>query len=102
MIDPAMMGGPAGPGPGGPPPGAAGPSPTSPTKGDHTDRLRDAIESLTAFKIEEQDDEDLALADEIIAKCQKLLANNQKLADQAVGAGPGAKFMRKQGGGGSY
>lgn len=106
MFDPSMMGG--GPaGPGGPPPMGApagppeasegpGPSPTSPPSGDKNDMLRQAIDVLTAYKVEEKDDEDLAAVAKIVADIQKLLASQQKLADQAIGAGPGAKFMRKQ------
>lgn len=58
--------------------------------------LRQAIDVLTAYKVEEKDDEDLAAVAKIVADIQKLLASQQKLADQAIGAGPGAKFMRKQ------
>lgn len=87
--------------PAGPPEAAEGPaaSPTSPQSGDKNDMLRQAIDVLTAYKVEEQDDEDLAMVAKIVADIQKLLASQQKLADQAIGAGPGAKFMRKQGGG---
>ena len=111
------------------PPGAGGPMPMGPTDtppdmqgagpgagparsvtskptGDHTDTIRHAIELLNEYQMDEEDDEDLALVSKIQADLQKLLANNTKLQDQAMGAGPGAKFLRKQqgagGGGGGY
>lgn len=85
------------PGPGGP--GGPSGSITSKPTGDKTDSIRQAIELLNVYLVEEEDDEDLALVSKIQADLQKLLANNQKLTDQAMGAGPGARFLRKQGGG---
>ncbi len=113
MIDPSMMGGPPpdmmgggtppmGPGPGGPPPGGPeGPSVTSKPGGGPDDALRIAIDALTQFLEETQDDQDLAVVSKIQADIQKVLSDNVKLADQAVGAGPGARFLRKQNSGGS-
>lgn len=105
MFDPNQMMGGGGPpmGPSGPPapaPSGGAGSVTSPPSGDHTDNIRHAIELLDQYMTEENDDEDLALVSKIQADLQKLLANNQKLTDTAVGAGPGAKFLRKQNGGG--
>ena len=99
-----MMGLGAGAPAGGPPGGGMPPtgpgSPTSKPRGDKTDAIREAIELLHVYMTEEEDDEDLALVSKIQADLQKLLANNQKLEDTAMGAGPGAKFLRKAGGGG--
>lgn len=106
MFDPnQMMGGGAPPtGPSGPPapePSGGAGSVTSKPVGDKTDNIRHAIELLDQYMTEEEDDEDLALVSKIQADLQKLLANNQKLNDQAMGAGPGAKFLRKSGNGGA-
>lgn len=104
-IEEMMGGGPAGPGgppgaPTAPPTGPPAPSVTSKPDGSNADNIRQAIELLNQYMNEEEDDEDLALVSKIQADLQKLLANNSKLADQAMGLGPGAKFIRKQTGGG--
>jgi hypothetical protein len=72
------------------------PSLSSPPAGDSFDSLRQAIDLITSYMEQEQDDEDLAIAAKIKADIQKLLAQNQKLADSAMGMGPGEKFIRKQ------
>lgn len=73
----------------------AGPDITSDSQGDNNDNLRQAVSAIRAYMEGEQDDEDLAAAADIVSKIQKLLAAQQKLNDQAMGAGPGEKFVRK-------
>lgn len=74
---------------------------TSPDSGENVDNLRAALRAVQSYMEEEQDDEDLAVAAKIVAQIQGLLSANQKLADQAMGMGPGAKYIRKQNQGGS-
>jgi ABC-type uncharacterized transport system YnjBCD substrate-binding protein len=78
---------------GGPPPGGGG-------GGSPADFLRDLIEHARAYQDVEQDPEDLAVVAKCIAALQQLMAKNQKEADAAVGAGPAAKYLRKQQGAG--
>lgn len=44
---------------------------------------------------DEPDEEDKLLLEELTSSCQKYLASQQKMGDQAIGAGPGAKLVRK-------
>lgn len=105
MIDPTQMGGMMG----GPPPDLsglaggplppAGPTPdasvSSPPKGDASDLLRQVVDILNLYLREETDDADLARASKIQAEVQALLADQVKAVDQATGAGPGARILRK-------
>lgn len=50
----------------------------------------------------ETDDEDLAVASDLQAKTQKLLADQVKAVDTATGAGPGARMLRKAAHHGGY
>jgi hypothetical protein len=43
----------------------------------------------------ESDHEDKLLLEKITTECQQYLASQQKLGDTAMGAGPGAKMVRK-------
>jgi hypothetical protein len=83
---------------GGPPP----PSVSSPQNGDPSDTLRHIIDLWNVYLQEEIDDQDLAVASDLQARTQKLLADQQKQVDQATGAGPTARVIRRaaaQGGG---
>jgi len=72
-----------------------GVSVTSSKRGDPSDDLRHAIMFVQEYMQAEQDDEDLADASKILSALQSLLAKQQKLADRATGAGPGARLVRK-------
>lgn len=108
----AMLGG--GGGPGGPPshialpPGAdAAPAPDSEGAGDNpgggdgpdtpkvADGVQSAIDALTGVLPDEGDASDKAFLAKIIADLHKFLGDQQKLQDTAMGAGPGAKMIRK-------
>lgn len=89
--------------PAGPPPEEApdlGSAITSPGKGDNSDNLRNAAAMIQTYLEGESDDEDIAEGTKIAALIANLLAKQQKLEDTAVGAGPGAKLVRKSRGGG--
>lgn len=75
--------------------------PHGPDRGDHTDALNDAISAIEEFISEETDEQDIALAREIMAKIAKLRSSQQELVDKATGAGPGARLLRKSQGGGA-
>jgi hypothetical protein len=96
-----------------PPPDAGGGDPLGgasvapPASGDASDTLKQIIDLFNIYMQEEQDPQDLAIASDLQAKTHKLLADQQKLTDQATGAGPGARLVRKAtaqqgGGGGGY
>jgi hypothetical protein len=59
--------------------------------------IREILQVADQYRQAEQDDEDLAVMAKIIAQLQTLLAKQQKEADQALGVGPGAKFLRRNG-----
>ena len=104
--------GPGGPG-GGPPshipipsgPSDAGPAPDSPDAGGGpgdgpdspkvSDAVNTAIDSISGVIDLEGDAADKAFLAKIVADLHKFLGDQQKLADQAMGAGPGAKMIRK-------
>jgi hypothetical protein len=50
---------------------------------------------VQSYMEQADDDQDLAAAAKILSALQALLASDQKLSDQATGAGPGARFVRK-------
>jgi hypothetical protein len=86
-----------------PPPGGMGapgqgiggqgiPGPDSPKVADLIDQ---AAEMLKQALDQESDPEDKALIADLIAKAHKFTGQQQKLVDQATGAGPGAKLVRK-------
>lgn len=79
-------------GQGGPEPGGTGPQGGS----DPASALRALIQGARAYMEIEQDDEDLAVAAQVITLIQKLLAKNQKEADAAMGVTPASKFLRRQ------
>jgi hypothetical protein len=92
---------------GGAPAGPSGPGAPADSQGDSgpdmeavRKSLQDAIDALTAAQQAEGDDADAAQIAQIIAKIHTLKASHQTLADQAMGAGPGVKLMRKSGGSG--
>lgn len=73
-----------------------GPTTADPKQGDNLDNLRSAIDSIVSYMQDEPDPEDLAKANKAKQALLDLLASNQKMNDQAMGAGPGEKFVRKQ------
>lgn len=74
--------------------------------GDPSDMVREALDLLRAALDAEPDDEDTLVLEQMTTLGQKYLAAQQKLSDTAMGAGPGEKYVRKQGqssgGGGGY
>lgn len=94
-------------GPGGPSPvglGPGGPPPTidlpqeeaAPARGgDPSELVRQALDLLHQALVAEKDDEDTLVLEQMTTLGQKYLAQQQKLGDQATGAGPGVKLVRK-------
>jgi hypothetical protein len=72
-----------------------GSSVTSAQKGDNSDNLRHAIMFIQAAMEGETDDQTLAELAKCLHAIQAILANEQKLTDQATGAGPGARVVRR-------
>jgi hypothetical protein len=68
---------------------------------DPSDLVRQALDLLRKALEIEPDDEDTLLLEKMTTQGQQYLAAQQKLGDQAMGAGPGEKFLRKSGNGGS-
>lgn len=119
---PGGLGGPGGPG--GPPPGlaaalsgaGAGPGgpdvegPGDPDASQVVKLLRSALTAVTAAAHLEADDVDAANLSKIAADLHKAISVEQATKDQAMGAGPAAKMIRKAGnpanapggGGGGY
>lgn len=116
ILDMLGGGGPGGPpDAGGPPPsislpGAGGPpdaggdtgggNPGAPDSQSVTDLVNQAADLLSKALSQEKDAEDKAMLADLIAKAHKFTGAQQKLTDQATGAGPGAKLIRKASGGG--
>ncbi len=98
-----MMGGggppPSIPLPGGGDPGAGGGGQPGPDTPDVEQAVQDAIDSLGQALDGENDPPDKATLAKIIADLHKFLGDQQNLLDKAVGAGPGAKIVRKAAGG---
>lgn len=98
-LPPGMMGGPPGPPPGmmgGPPGPPPGPGPEGPDGGgDSASFLRDVIDHLSKYNEVEKDDEDLAAVAQVISRLRQILAKQQREQDQAFGAGPAAKVLRR-------
>lgn len=81
-------------------PAPAGPEPAIPTPGGNPEETARKAGELIRQAIEEEvDEEDRFQLEEIASKIQKYIASQQQLADTATGAGPGAKVLRKVGGG---
>lgn len=88
-------GGPPAPGPMGPPQG--GPS-FGPGQGpDSAAFLEGLIDHARQYDRVERDPQDLAVMAKVIAMLRQLMAAQQKEADQALGVGPAARFLRRQG-----
>lgn len=87
-----------------PPPGMAmGPPPMGPEMEegppqDTASFIQDLIEHARQYDEIERDPQDLAVMAKIIAQLRQLLAAQQKEADAAMGVGPAAKFLRRNGG----
>lgn len=119
-----MFPGLGGTGPGGPPsririPPQGGPAGVSPLGGPADSQAQDGAQQNPEDLIQQAKDlidkaipldpdhEDKLLLEKIATEMQQYLANQQKLGDTALGAGPGAKMVRKatarqQGTGGGY
>lgn len=96
-------------GPGGGPPGLGPGGPGDDTGGPDADAsqvvsmLRMALSLVQQAATLEADDPDAAQISDVAARLHKLIANEQNIKDQAMGAGPAAKMIRKAtppGGGG--
>jgi hypothetical protein len=61
--------------------------------------LKQALDMVKQAISAEPDEQDKLTLEQATTLIQKVLANNEKLADQAIGAGPGARFLRKAQGG---
>ena len=85
-MDPGMMGPPQG----GPPVGPEAPPDTSTF-------LAELIDHARQYDEIERDPQDLAVMAKVIAQLRQLMAAQQKEADAAMGVGPAAKFLRRQG-----
>jgi hypothetical protein len=84
----------------GAPAGGGAPAPAIPTPGGNPEETARKAGELIRQAIEEEvDEEDRFQLEEIASKIQKYIASQQQLADTATGAGPGAKVLRKVGGG---
>ena len=86
-------GGPGGPGAGGPPSGG-GPPPGMPG-GSAEDLVNQAKILVQKASLIEKDPEEQQELHTILLGMAKYLAGEQALKDQAMGAGPGAKIIRK-------
>lgn len=87
---------------GAPAPAAPGPGEESgPGEGggDSVSLLGQALDLIRQAIDVEPDEEDKLTLEQCTTLLQKVKASNQKLQDTAMGAGPGAKFLRKAQGG---
>lgn len=90
------------------PPGAGGMPPEMPDEGGASDPLElyKAMKELLREAIDiESDQEDILALEKIATLVQQLLANNQKMQDQAMSGAMDPKMMRKAysgGGSGGY
>jgi hypothetical protein len=66
--------------------------PDSPKIGDLVDQAAQLLQQALGL---EKDPEDKAMISSIVADLHKFAGAQQKLIDQATGAGPGAKVVRK-------
>jgi hypothetical protein len=86
---------------GGPPDQASQLPPSSPAQGDGTDpleHLRMAIEHAQAAQVSEPDDADSAKLSKLVAGLYQILADRQKMHDQAMGNPAVARVLRGTGG----
>jgi hypothetical protein len=60
-----------------------------------SDAVNTAIDAISGVIDLEGDAADKAFLAKVVADLHKFLGDQQKLADQAMGAGPGAKMIRK-------
>lgn len=92
----AALGGAGAAGPMGPEGPPAGVAPGPPPSG--ADALADLIQMVQShpYVASEQDPEDIAAIQNIIAQLTKLQAKQQKEADAAMGTSPAQKHMRRQ------
>ena len=88
------IGGPAQGGPAGGPPSAIGAG-NDPDAQQVTGLLRKAFSALTQAAQLEKDDIDASAISKLAAQVHSQIAAEQKLTDDVMGAGPGAKMIRK-------
>lgn len=90
---------------GAPAPAAPGGEPAE-GGGDSVALLDEALGLIRQAIEVEPDDEDKLTLEKATTLLQQVKASNQKLTDQAMGAGPGVKYLRKasqsSGGGAAY
>jgi len=65
---------------------------------DPLEMLRNAIESLQEYVSQEDDDINSEAASKVLAGLYKILANEQKNSEAAMGVTPAHKAMRRSGG----
>lgn len=80
---------------GGGPPGMGGGPPAGNGGGDPVALVKQALALMEEAKGLEPDEEDTLLIEKITTSMQQYVASQQQLGDQATGAGPGAKLVRK-------
>lgn len=81
--------------------GGAGAQPDGPDMPGVKKALQAATDNLMQAAQLEGDDADKATIMQLVAKVHSLVAGHQQLADQAMGAGPGVKLVRKAGSNGA-
>jgi hypothetical protein len=70
-------------------------------EGSNSEDMRQVKDLLRKILENEPDEQDSLLLEKMLTEAQQYLANEEKLVDTALGAGPGARLLRKtQGTGG--
>lgn len=82
----------------GAPPGMAPAGPEQ-EEGDPLDQLREALDLIHAYLATENDEEDKLIGEQITTLMQRLLANNQKMMNDALGGKLSPKLMSQAYGG---
>jgi len=105
MIPPSINIGGGDPSGGGAPPAGPGAGATQGKPGPDSPRvlslMQEAIAKLEEAKGLEGDPGDQAILADLSAKMHKFIGDQHKLVDQATGAGPGTRLIRKAGGNGA-
>lgn len=73
-------------------------APDASAPSDPLDLLRDAIQNLQDYLDQEDDDVNSAEGSKVLAGLYKILANEQKNSEQALGVTPAHKAMRRASG----
>lgn len=93
--DPAAAMGGGGGGPEGLLSAAQGAPPEDAGGGGNSESMRQVKELLRSILENEPDEQDSLLLEKMLTEAQQYLANEEKLVDTALGAGPGARLLRK-------